>query len=101
VKKKRRVELHIEHREISIFARPGQSQRQVIEMPWPEGAGLSQIRRMACPNCGSDLILLTDAVTHAHLDLALLTLGMQEGRIHFHRSNSGDWWICTKSFQQG
>lgn len=60
-----------------------------------------QVRHAACPTCGSpDLALLTDAVSQARLDLAVLNRGMQDGSVHFHRSPSGEWWICTKSLPQ-
>jgi hypothetical protein len=97
VRKKRRLELHIERREISVFARP----RQVTDLSSAEGADAMQMSQTACPTCGSkDLILLTEAVTQKHLDFALLNQGMQEGSIHYHRSNSDEWWICTKSQSQ-
>jgi hypothetical protein len=63
--------------------------------------GILQVGHAACPNCGSpDLVLLTDAVAHARLDLSTLNQGMQDGSVHFHRSPSGEWWICTKSLHQ-
>jgi hypothetical protein len=105
VKRKRRVELHIEHREISVFATPGQSvgtpYGQPVDFPRSDGTGLLQVRHAACPSCGSaDLVLLSDAVAHARVDLAALNQGMQDGSVHFHRSPSGEWWICTHSMHQ-
>jgi hypothetical protein len=107
VRRKRRVELHIEHREISIFAAAGTSYApsidkiDPIDIPKPDGTGLSQSRQSTCPTCGSpELVLMTDAVTNARLDLATLNQGMQNGKVHFHRSASGEWWICTRSLHQ-
>lgn len=104
MKKKRRVEFQIERREISVFERhsPGQViSGQVIEVPRSESAGHSQTRQTACPTCGSlDLVLLADAVTNSHIDLALLNHRMQAGKIHYHRSSSDEWWICAKSLNQ-
>jgi hypothetical protein len=101
VRKRRRVELHIERHEISIFAGSPHSDEQVGEQQPTEGAGSFQIGQTACPICGSpDLILLTEAVNRAGLDLARLNQGMQAGKIHFHRSNAGEWLICAKSLQQ-
>jgi hypothetical protein len=44
--------------------------------------------------------MLTEAVADKRLDLSALNQGMQDGSIHFHRSPSGEWWICTKSLHQ-
>jgi hypothetical protein len=101
VRRKRRVELHIEHREISVFAGTGPYPTPPINISTLDGAGLSQARQSACPTCGSsELVLMTDAVTNSRLDLATLNQGMQNGSVHFHRSPSGEWWICTRSLQQ-
>ena len=101
MRRKRRVELHIEHREISIFAAAGPVPGQTADLHLSDGTGLLQVRHAACPTCGSaDLVLLTDAVAHDRLDLATLNQGMQNGSVHFHRSPSGEWWICTKSLHQ-
>jgi len=103
VRKKRRVELHIERREISIFAGPGftSSSGQPVPFPASDATGLLNVRHAACPTCGSaDLALLTDAVSHARLDLACLNQRMQDGSVHFHRSPSGEWWVCNSSLHQ-
>jgi hypothetical protein len=101
VRKTRRVEIHIEHREISIFAGAGPSPGHTVDSTEPSATGLLHVRHAACPNCGSpDLVLLTDAVAHARMDLSTLNQGMQDGSVHFHRSPSGEWWICSKSLQQ-
>jgi hypothetical protein len=99
--RKRRVELHIEHSEISIFAGAGPSPGISNDSPIADTLGLMQARHAVCPNCGSpDLVLLTDAVAHSRLDLSTLNQGMQDGSVHYHRSPSGEWWICSKSLQQ-
>ena len=103
--KKRRVEIHIEHSEISVFASSGSLAGQAADLRpdlrREDAAGLLHVRRADCPTCGSpSLVLLTEAVSHARLDLAALNQGMQDGSVHYHRSPSGEWWICTKSFQQ-
>jgi len=101
VRRKRRVELHIEHREISVFASTGSSPALSINISASDGAGLSHARQSTCPTCGSpELVLITDAVTNTRLDLATLNRGMQDGSVHFHRSPSGEWWICTRSLHQ-
>lgn len=101
MKRKRRVEIQIEHREISIYSGAGPPPGQAVNFSASDGTGLMQVRHAACPACGSlDLALLTDAVARARLDLVALNQGMQDGSIHLHRSPSGEWWICNKSLQQ-
>lgn len=100
MRKKRRVELHIEHREISIFAGTALSGRTIDARP-SDTTGPLEVRRASCPTCGSsDLVLLTDAVTNLRLDLAVLNQRMQDGSVHLHRAPSGEWWICTQSLHQ-
>lgn len=101
MRKIRRVELHIEHSEISIFA--GAVPSRVPSNNSPKAVAISPFKagHASCPNCGSpDLVLLTDAVAHARLDISTLNQGMQDGSVHYHRSPSGEWWICNKSLQQ-
>ena len=101
MRRKRRVELHIEHREISIFAGHGPPPEQTFAAPNSDTSGLIHSRNALCPTCGSpDLLLLTDAVAQANLDFTTLNQGMQDGSVHFHRSPSGEWWICKKSLNQ-
>ena len=103
MRKKRRVELHIERREISIFAGPGFAPPSGLPVQFPssDATGLLNVRHAACPTCGSaDLALLADAVSNASLDLACLNQRMEDGSLHFHRSPSGEWWICNRSLQQ-
>jgi hypothetical protein len=101
VKSKRRVELHIEHREISVFAGAGTLPAQPADPARQDGAGPLPAKQRTCPTCGShDVILLTDAVSSPRMDLAALNLGMQNGKVHFHLAPSGEWWICTKSLHK-
>jgi hypothetical protein len=99
LKKRRRVELHIEHREITLFAGPGgvtvqQAPRPVVN---PASIALSP----ACPICGSSQLLpLADAVSSPGIDLRVLQQGMENGSVHLHRSPDGAWWICTESLKQ-
>ena len=101
MKKRRRVEINIEHREISIFSRQSPQPGQPYRASAHDAAAILRVEPPGCPTCGSpELILLTDAVTRASLDVAALNQGMHEGRIHYHRSDSGQWWLCAKSLQQ-
>ena len=101
MRKKRRVELHIEHREISVFATrgsmPAYAPTHSSDLT-PLDAALLDLRAAACPTCGSpNLILLADAITRNQLDLAVLNQGMQDGSVHVYRSPSGEWWVCPQS----
>jgi hypothetical protein len=97
--RKRRVELHIERREISIFMSPAPASLNPSSgMPPASLDCLPSVAQRICPRCSSpDLILLAKAVAQPHLDLAALRHGMQAGAIHYHQSASGEWWLCSRS----
>jgi len=98
VRRKRRVEIHIEHREISIFSSYAPQPVPPVHPYQPDSARILQLANPGCPTCGSpELVLLTEAVTHARLDLIDLNQRMQDGLVHYHRSPSGEWWLCSKS----
>jgi hypothetical protein len=98
VKRKRRVEIRIERREVSVFGAPGFISAQPPGTSRPESSGLLCVRPAACPACGSpELLLLAEAVTLAGLDVASLQTGIEAGRFHLHCSVSGEWWICRQS----
>jgi hypothetical protein len=98
--RKRRVELHIERREISIFMSAASPPPSPPSGP-PSIDGHPGVVRQTCPLCGSpDLALLAETVIRPHLDLAALRHGMQTGAIHYHQSSSGEWWLCSRSLPQ-
>jgi len=98
VKTKRRVEIHIERREVSVFAGSGVSAELAAASADPRAGGLERIRPAACPACGSaDLLPLTEAVVLAGLDVAALQREIDSGRLHLHCSPSGEWWVCGQS----
>ena len=98
--KKRRVEIHIEHREISIFSARVPKSPQTFHSPALKAAPIPRVDP-ACPTCGSpDLVPLAKALAQVRFDIAVLNQGMQDGRIHYHRSPSGEWWLCAKSLAQ-
>jgi hypothetical protein len=100
MKKKRRVELQIERREISLFARAGGLMTQAALSTGPEVSGLRHMKPNACSTCGStDLLLLADATASSGIDLGALQLGVENGSVHIHRSVTGEWWICMRSLQ--
>jgi len=102
LKKRRRVELHIEHREVTVFALSGvtavtPSARTVPVEAIANGLAFS----LACPTCGSqELLPLAETVASAAMDLRALQQGMDNGTVHLHRSQDGAWWICGGSIQQ-
>jgi hypothetical protein len=99
--KKRRVEIQIEHREISIFSGRMPSASQSFHPPALQAVPVLQVANLACPTCGSPhLVSLAEAISQVHFDVTDLNQGMQDGRIHYHRSPSGEWWLCSKSLQQ-
>jgi hypothetical protein len=107
LKKKRRVELHIEHREITVFAGPGglagqQSPRAACSPQASPGASSEMLALShACPVCGSfQLLPLAETVSSPGIDLRVLQQGMEDGSVHLHRSPDGAWWICTASLKQ-
>ena len=101
MKRKRRVEIHIEHREISIFSSHSPLPAQPFHPAAPSSAAILQVGNPGCPTCGSpELVLLTDAVSRTRFDVTALNQGMQSGRIHYHRSPTGEWWLCSKSLAQ-
>jgi len=103
LKKKRRVELHIEHREITVFAGPGgmagqQSPRAACS---PQASPGTLALSHSCPVCGSlQLLPLAETVSSPGIDLRVLQQGMADGSVHLHRSPDGAWWICTASLKQ-
>jgi hypothetical protein len=101
VGKKRRVELHIEHDEISTFAGSPTLADPTIDFRQSDPASFFVVRHVSClTNAISDLALSTDAVTHSSLDLSALNQRMQDVSVHFRRSPSSERWICTKSLHQ-
>lgn len=98
VKSKRRVEIHIERREVSIFRSPGFVAAQPSATTRELAGGGPCLRPAACPTCGSgDLLLLAEAVTLAGMDVDRLQTGLEDGRFHLHCATSGEWWICRQS----
>jgi hypothetical protein len=93
MKRKRRVSLQIEHREIALFASPPEPQPGEAPGGQPVAA-----RPEKCPVCGApDMLPLADAVATAALSLAALHEGMQRNRFHLHYSPAGRWWVCKQS----
>jgi hypothetical protein len=97
LKKRRRVEFHIEHREITVFA-GGLAAAQSARAGFGASDGLQP---HACPVCGSfQLLVLAEAVSSPDMDLRALQQGMQDGSVHMHSSADGAWWICAESLKK-
>jgi len=96
VRKKRRVTLQIEHREISVSA--GTGGNAVPERT----SGQEADYPASCPNCGSaDLISLSEAIADPALNRELMRHSAGGDGIHLGPSPSGRWWICRKSLDSG
>lgn len=101
MRRRRRVEIQIERREIALYSGGGPLPAQVTNLSRPDGPGSPPVAHTSCPACGSpDLLPLADAVSYARLDLSLLNQGMESGSVHFHSSPSGEWWLCIRSLTQ-
>jgi hypothetical protein len=98
--RRRRVEVQIEQREISLFAGSGANLKNG---PLPMFGNVSgPCEFAACPTCGSPgMLLLAGAVAQQSLDLTALEHGAKSGAIHLHRSASGHWWVCAQSLHPG
>ncbi|MGA8939801.1 MAG: hypothetical protein WB439_11625 [Acidobacteriaceae bacterium] len=95
MKRMRRTEIQIEHREISLFGVPPN--------PSPEGVppgGAAEPRPDRCPVCGSlEMLLLTEAASKPGLSLLDLCRGIEREKFHLHRTPSGIWWVCRRSLR--
>lgn len=101
VKKRRRVEFHIEHREVTIFAGQGAPAASQSASPAPDSSGLLRAKPEICPACGSSpMIPLADSFAALGTDLSTLQQRMNDGTVHLHYSPQGDWWICTQSLHR-
>jgi len=118
VKRRRRVEVRIEHEELSIFSGPlAGSMTGVVNDPMAradsqavpgavsreaEESGLRYSMPEHCPICGFDeMLLLADAVASVGLSVASLKDGLEKGRYHLHRTAAGQWWVCGQSIRPG
>jgi hypothetical protein len=98
VKKRRRVEFQIEHREISIYA-SSSGLSGTVPSPTPtEIGGLLYLKPEICPTCGSPgMTPLAESLAALNTDLATLQRRINEGSVHLHRSPAGEWRLCTRS----
>jgi hypothetical protein len=92
MKKKRRVEIQIEHREFSMFAAMGAPQMG----HW--GSGPEQSKPDTCSTCGSaGMLPLADALLMEGWNAATIQRGVENGSFHLQLAASGQWWLCKQS----
>jgi len=98
LKKRRRVEFHIEHREVTVFAGPsGLAGLRSVSAGFGASGFLAPL---TCPVCGSaQLLLLAETVASPGIDLRALQQGMEDGSVHLHCSADGAWWVCAESLK--
>lgn len=117
VKKRRRVEVRIEHHELSIYSGPAvmhpasgpeftADAAASANSTLAEGAGsqlpasldAASAPQESCVICGSaNLLRLADALALAAMSSTALKDGLESGRFHLHCSASGQWWVCGQS----
>jgi hypothetical protein len=91
MKKKRRVEIQIEHREFSMYTAPDARQMGL------KGGVPEPSKPDACPTCGSGGMLpLAEALLREGVNAETLQCGVENGSFHLHLSVSGQWWICQQ-----
>lgn len=100
MKRRRRIEVRIEHREISVFS----SQHGPAGDQAGKGAESSIVGNSAapatCPSCGSNQLLsLTEVIVSPGLDIVSLQNGVNRGIFHLHRNSAGEWLICRESLE--
>jgi len=100
MKRKRRIEVQIEHREFSVFSAYGE-----MTQAWPgcttSGSGLREMRPEACPVCGAtEMVPLAEGMASAGLAMSVLRDGLENCKFHVQHTGSGAWWVCRHSLQQ-
>ena len=101
MKRKRRIEVQIERREVSVFSAFGNT-----APVWPgsatTGSGLREMRPEVCPVCGAaEMVPLAEGMAAAGLAMAVFRDGLENSKFHLQHTGSGDWWVCRPSLEQG
>lgn len=98
VKRKRKVRLEIEHREITLVTGPGGLATPNAPGAWKPGR---QVRPAVCPTCGATgILLLPQALTDPVFTQQLLQQSAAGCPIHLGRLPSGEWWVCNESIHR-
>jgi len=103
LKKRRRIEVVIERRELSVFAVPPSGER--AQPGSPDGganpAGGDEIREerpSRCPTCGStEMLRLSEAMALVALDPLSTGSGADRSNVHYTFSLSEECWVCKPS----
>jgi hypothetical protein len=100
VKRKRRIEIEIERREISVFSRAASGAGDVPSAAGSAAQGNVTAKPAACPRCGSEeMIPLAEAVTRPEFKRISGQSALESGRIHLHCTAAGEWWVCWRSLR--
>jgi hypothetical protein len=106
VKRKQRIEIQIERRELSIFSslasnsRAGEKNRAHENSEFLAGHKRDNPER--CLTCGStDMMLLSEAMTLATLGSLRTESSTVLINCHLQCSSSDEWWVCRPSLDLG
>jgi hypothetical protein len=103
LKKRRRIEVLIERRELSIFgvcsvagdAKFGDIAGEA-DSSWASGSG--EDKPASCPTCGStEMLRLSEAMTLVALDPAPPGASAERSNVHCMFSTSKECWVCKPS----
>jgi hypothetical protein len=98
--RRRRIEVHIEHRELSVFSVFGEMTPEGAGGK-PGGSGLREMRPETCPVCGStEMVPLAEGVASAGLEMAAVREGLEKSKFHLQHTDSGAWWVCRPSLRK-
>jgi hypothetical protein len=107
LKKRRRIEVLIERRELSIYGVSppfGETSIGGVEgEPKSRGTSRSEAERPAiCPTCGAtEMLRLTEAMALMALNPAPPGSNAERGKVHFILSASEECWVCKPSLHLG
>jgi hypothetical protein len=107
VKRKRRIEIRIERRELSVFSSFASNSSASDKSGAQEdsesiAAGPMQEKPDRCPTCGStELMLLADAMVLASRDSLKAESPKRLIKFHLQCSDANEWWVCRPSLDSG
>jgi hypothetical protein len=107
VKRKRRIEIQIERRELSVFSSyasrsdAGHKSEAQENGQLPAGAP-TQDKPDRCSTCGStDMLLLSDAMKSGSHGSFKAEFPGTSINCHLQCSSSNEWWVCRPSLDFG
>jgi len=101
MKRKRRIEIQIERRELSVYA----AQSMPMHPGGGSGASPAEPSDQApeeeperCPVCGeAGMALFAEAVVTGAISMTALQAGLAKGQFHLHQGASRRIWVCRRS----